>query len=561
MSFEFTLDTQAPAALGLSLANDTGGSPTDRITSDGTLSVTALESGARVEYSTDGQVWGTSYKAVDGANSVLVRQIDLAGNASVPTTFDFVFDAQSPVAPLVALIKDTGSSAVDRVTSDGKLSTAMPIATLFNTGVDTIGNVAPNWATDLHYTLVTVPGGTDVVRVATDANGYPIGPWIGGTNLSAWIGPASDSVLSGPGGSYVYRTTFDLTGFDPGAVSISGGWAMDDIGDEIRINGQSRGYATWGWSGYSAFAPFSVTGGFVAGINTLDFVVSNGGGPTGLRVEMTGTGSTVEAGATVEYSIDDGVTWSGTFNAAEGNNRVLLRQIDLAGNISQPKLYEFTLDSTIPNAPVVSLLNDNGSSASDRITSDGTLSVTALESGARVEYSTDGMSWSASLKVAEGPNSVGVRQIDQAGNVSPATTFDFTFDSSIPRNHLFKGQFGTGPTVDRECVGALAARQAHRLHSQQAHRTETRQQAGRKLEIDLPRLDHPVGAVAAVERIAAGATREGVVAGEPRDHVVMGIATNDVVECRSDHVAEAHDRPEPGRRANGQVDGHRTAVP
>jgi hypothetical protein len=445
-----TINGDLTLAAGGSLEIDVDGPSADRIAVQGSVNrggTLAVKAGSYVPPTSGIRFDLLGHQSASGS-------FDAVSGTTLPTHRSFTIDQTALLtslvsrvdlpAPVVSLLDDTGSSAVDRVTSDGKLSTAMPIATLFNTGVDTVGNVAPNWATDLHYTLVTVPGGTDVVRVATDANGFPIGPWIGGTSLSAWIGPASDSVLSGHGGSYVYRTTFDLTGFDPGAVSISGVWAMDDIGDEIRINGQSQGYATWGWSGYSAFAPFSVTGGFVAGINTLEFVVSNGGGPTGLRVEMTGTGSTVEAGATVEYSIDDGVTWSGTFDAAEGNNRVLLRQIDLAGNISQPKLYEFTLDSTIPNAPVVSLLNDNGSSASDRITSDGTLSVTALERGARVEYSTDGMSWSASLKVAEGPNSVGVRQIDQAGNVSPATTFDFTFDSSIPRNHLFKDQFGTG---------------------------------------------------------------------------------------------------------------------
>ena len=37
-------------------------------------------------------------------------------------------------------------------------------------------------------------------------------------------------------GEYVYRTTFDLTGFDPATVSVSGMWAADDAGG-IRLNG------------------------------------------------------------------------------------------------------------------------------------------------------------------------------------------------------------------------------------------------------------------------------------------------------------------------------------
>jgi len=42
--------------------------------------------------------------------------------------------------------------------------------------------------------------------------------------------------------------------------------------------------------GYSSLGPFTLGSGFIAGINTLDFVVNNIGGeitnPTGLRVEF-----------------------------------------------------------------------------------------------------------------------------------------------------------------------------------------------------------------------------------------------------------------------------------
>ena len=41
------------------------------------------------------------------------------------------------------------------------------------------------------------------------------------------------------GGEYVYRTTFDLTGFDPTTAMISGIWSADDRGIDILINGTS----------------------------------------------------------------------------------------------------------------------------------------------------------------------------------------------------------------------------------------------------------------------------------------------------------------------------------
>lgn len=45
-------------------------------------------------------------------------------------------------------------------------------------------------------------------------------------------------------------------------------------------------------SSYNTWMPFTINSGFVAGVNTLDFVVTNtGAGPTGLRVDLSGTAS------------------------------------------------------------------------------------------------------------------------------------------------------------------------------------------------------------------------------------------------------------------------------
>jgi len=161
------------------------------------------------------------------------------------------------------------------------------IASLFNTGVDAFGTPLTNGSTELHYILTGVPSGPTSVRVATSANGFPIGPWIGDDSLSAWIGPNSDSSLDGPVGNYDYQTTFDLTGFDPLTASITGLWAMDNNSVDILINGLSISPAAG--SGFSSYSAFAINSNFVSGVNTLDFVISNAGGPTGLRVEMAGT--------------------------------------------------------------------------------------------------------------------------------------------------------------------------------------------------------------------------------------------------------------------------------
>jgi len=158
---------------------------------------------------------------------------------------------------------------------------------LFNTGVDNAGHVLPSGASDTHYSLSYGASNLGAPQVATSANGYPIapfGPWIGDNSSSAWIGPVGDSALDGPYGWYLYETTFNVTAAASSA-SISGHFSADDF-SYIYLNGNDTGNFAWDFTG---FYNFSINSGFVQGTNTLDFWVYNYGGPTGLRVEMTGS--------------------------------------------------------------------------------------------------------------------------------------------------------------------------------------------------------------------------------------------------------------------------------
>jgi hypothetical protein len=174
--------------------------------------------------------------------------------------------------------------------------------TLFNTGVNGSGTVLGQGASpDTHYTLIP-PGGTTVTEVWTAAGGFPVGPYLGDDTLSAWIGPNLNSPqpLYGPGGIYDYRTTFDLTGLNPSTASITGLWSSDNDGLYINLNGvntENPGNPYGPPYSFTHWAAFSISSGFQAGVNTLDFYVMNGNGdtdtagPTSLRVEMTGTAS------------------------------------------------------------------------------------------------------------------------------------------------------------------------------------------------------------------------------------------------------------------------------
>lgn len=159
---------------------------------------------------------------------------------------------------------------------------------VFNTGVDSSGTpLSDGTIGDPHYLLTLVPGGsTTDIRVRTSPGGFPIGPWLGDDSISAWIGPNNDGAVDGPVGNYDYQTTFNLTGFDPATALITGQWATDNPGLDILINGVSTGSTS---CCFTSWTGFSIGSGFIAGVNTLDFILQNQGGPTGLRVEMSGT--------------------------------------------------------------------------------------------------------------------------------------------------------------------------------------------------------------------------------------------------------------------------------
>ena len=150
--------------------------------------------------------------------------------------------------------------------------------------MDTNGVVLPSGSADPHYTLATNPNGASTtVWVVTPLPGG----WLTNTAISQWIGP----MINGAGveGTYNYQITFDVPCTNNAVVT--GRWAVDNNG-AILLNGSPTPVATLtgGGSGnFTTWHPFTITSGLVAGLNVLDFSVTNSGGPTGLRVELMGS--------------------------------------------------------------------------------------------------------------------------------------------------------------------------------------------------------------------------------------------------------------------------------
>lgn len=153
---------------------------------------------------------------------------------------------------------------------------AVPIAGLYNTGVDNNGVVLGNGASDQHYAILSPAQQAVVINSAN----IP-GSWLPNTAASRWIWETATGQPTGV--TRTFRLTFDLTGLDPLSAQISGRWSTDNFGDGILLNGVGTG-ATCG--GFTAWCGFSLTSGFVAGLNTIDFIVRDVGVISGFRAEF-----------------------------------------------------------------------------------------------------------------------------------------------------------------------------------------------------------------------------------------------------------------------------------
>lgn len=167
---------------------------------------------------------------------------------------------------------------------------------IFSTGVVSNNPVtlAADGAIDPHYSLILsadagAPGPN--AYVAGPNGVFPLSPsvWLLNGPDSKWISPRAAFATNEPVGTYTYRTTFDLSDQDPGTAVLTGRFAADNTGS-VMLNGISLGITSGGFDGWT---PFTISSGFVPGVNTMDFVVTNvpgfiGPSPTGLRVEISG---------------------------------------------------------------------------------------------------------------------------------------------------------------------------------------------------------------------------------------------------------------------------------
>lgn len=159
---------------------------------------------------------------------------------------------------------------------------AAPIVGLFGTGLNAAGNPQAGAGADAHYVLQPT-GAAAIVRTALP------GTYAANDANSQWIWADANGLPANT--TLTFRTTFDLTGLDETTALINGLWGTDNTGVSILLNGSSTGIELPGSpiSNFSSLHSFSISSGFVAGINTLDFVVQDVGAVGAFRAQLSGT--------------------------------------------------------------------------------------------------------------------------------------------------------------------------------------------------------------------------------------------------------------------------------
>ncbi|HUF61088.1 MAG TPA: LamG-like jellyroll fold domain-containing protein [Verrucomicrobiales bacterium] len=218
---------------------------------------------------------------------------------------DVPVGTDSPQLDLTGLtLEDGGAYTVivsnesgETVGGPAEVLVLQPIPGLYGTGVNDSGAPLDDLLVDSHYTLVENADGESPDAIVHDTSVFPIveGPWVASSDTSKWVSPRGDTAAAA-GGDYVYRITFDLSGFDPDTAFLTGQWSTDNEGLDILLNGVSTGFRNT--AGFASFTPFAIEPGtFVSGLNTLDFKLNNAGaGYTGLRVDGLRGGAQPGAG-------------------------------------------------------------------------------------------------------------------------------------------------------------------------------------------------------------------------------------------------------------------------
>ncbi|HFU0622818.1 TPA: Ig-like domain-containing protein [Escherichia coli] len=431
------IDTIAPDPAVKTIAinaitTDTGLITNDFVTSDTTLAVSGtlgaeLSSGEFAQISIDGgttwqnlSVSGLTWTYLDGRTlsdgnyNYQVRVIDTAGNIGATASQIVTVDTTAPLASktiaIAGISDDTGLSSSDFVTRDTTLTVR--------------GTLGAALAAD-ERAQISLDGGVT---------------WTTLTVIGTSWSYADGRTLTDGTWNYTVRVV-DLAGNvgQTATQNVVVDTTSPEAAKSITITGISDD----------------------TGASSSDFITSD----TSLTVRGV-LGAALGANEFAQISTDNGATWVNVTLAADGLNwsyvdgRTLtngtttwqVRVVDLAGNVGATSSQSAQIDTVNPAQvlTIASISTDTGSSATDFITSDTTLTLTgslgaglasgevaqiSLDGGATwITLTTNGTQWTYtdSRTLTDGSYVYQVRVLDLAGNTGPVVSKTVVVDTINP---------------------------------------------------------------------------------------------------------------------------------
>ncbi len=431
------IDTIAPDPAVKTIAinaitTDTGLITNDFVTSDTTLAVSgtlgaALSSGEFAQISIDGgttwqnlSVSGLTWTYLDGRTlsdgnyNYQVRVIDTAGNIGATASQIVTVDTTAPLASktiaIAGISDDTGLSSSDFVTRDTTLTVR--------------GTLGAALAAD-ERAQISLDGGVT---------------WTTLTVIGTSWSYADGRTLTDGTWNYTVRVV-DLAGNvgQTATQNVVVDTTSPEAAKSITITGISDD----------------------TGASSSDFITSD----TSLTVRGV-LGAALGANEFAQISTDNGATWVNVTLAADGLNwsyvdgRTLtngtttwqVRVVDLAGNVGATSSQSAQIDTVNPAQvlTIASISTDTGSSATDFITSDTTLTLTgslgaglasgevaqiSLDGGATwITLTTNGTQWTYtdSRTLTDGSYVYQVRVLDLAGNTGSVVSKTVVVDTINP---------------------------------------------------------------------------------------------------------------------------------
>lgn len=177
---------------------------------------------------------------------------------------------------------------------------AVVVPGVYNTGLGVGGTALPagDGQVDANY-VVTATDGT--ATIGAHALTYYNPAYLQDGPMSRIVNSTGNGNETG-GTFTTFTTTFSLAGYDSANATLSGQALFDNFG-EIFLNGNQVGGTI---TGFGSLAPFGTNANFfLAGLNTLSFVLHNTGGPEAFQV----AGLTVTAAPLAVGGVPEPVTW------------------------------------------------------------------------------------------------------------------------------------------------------------------------------------------------------------------------------------------------------------